>query len=82
MTISARYVQRARKMHRCECGARIEAGHGYLRLYGHAEDGTPPFGVCFCDTCIKTDLLPAIEERRGYAWKDTKMRAALASFDA
>lgn len=80
MTISARYIRRAKIRHRCECGRRIEPGHGYLYLYGHADDGTPPFAVCVCEACIKADLLPSLETRTGYAWKDKRLRAALERY--
>jgi hypothetical protein len=82
MTIKARYVRCARKGYRCDCGTYIAAGHGYLYLYGDADDHTAPFAVRVCRTCIEADLLPAVQERRGWAWKETRVRDALAQLEA
>jgi hypothetical protein len=76
-TINARYIRSARVTHQCECGRRIPPRSPYLALYGHADDGTPPFRVAVCPACIREDFLPAVEAQQGYAWRDERTREAV-----
>lgn len=49
-TIAARIVRRPRRRYRCEeCTRWISGAHLYA--YGHADDGTAPFGIRICPAC-------------------------------
>ena len=65
MLISRKLV-RARKLHRCDArsitfpckrGGLIEPGATYVRLYGCARDGDPPYAMKLHPECERGDML-------------------------
>lgn len=58
MIISARFVKKPRKVHRCDGGQCTEYNNRsilreHIAVYGAAERGDPPYTLRFCIPCVK-----------------------------